>query len=61
MSDEQTTDARHISDTERIRQVDLQKEMQRSYLDYAMSVIVGRALPDDATASSPSTVAYSMR
>ena len=46
MSDEQTTDARHISDTERIRQVDLQKEMQRSYLDYAMSVIVGRALPD---------------
>ena len=46
MSDEQITDARHISDTERIRQVDLQKEMQRSYLDYAMSVIVGRALPD---------------
>jgi len=46
VSDEQTTDARHISDTERIRQVDLQKEMQRSYLDYAMSVIVGRALPD---------------
>jgi len=30
----------------RIEQVDLQKEMQRSYLDYAMSVIVGRALPD---------------
>jgi DNA gyrase subunit A len=26
--------------------VDLQVEMQRSYLDYAMSVIVGRALPD---------------
>ncbi|NLA09074.1 MAG: DNA gyrase subunit A, partial [Microbacteriaceae bacterium] len=29
-----------------IDQVDLQSEMQRSYLDYAMSVIVGRALPD---------------
>lgn len=29
-----------------IDQVDLQAEMQRSYLDYAMSVIVGRALPD---------------
>jgi DNA gyrase subunit A len=28
-----------------IDQVDLQFEMQRSYLDYAMSVIVGRALP----------------
>ncbi len=32
--------------TERIEPVDLQMEMQRSYLDYAMSVIVGRALPD---------------
>jgi DNA gyrase subunit A len=32
--------------TQRIEQVDLQMEMQRSYLDYAMSVIVGRALPD---------------
>ena len=26
--------------------VDLQVEIQKSYLDYAMSVIVGRALPD---------------
>ena len=32
--------------TDRVTQVDLQFEMQRSYLDYAMSVIVGRALPD---------------
>ena len=31
---------------DKIDQVDLQVEMQRSYLDYAMSVIVGRALPD---------------
>ena len=30
----------------RIEQVDLEQEMQSSYLDYAMSVIVGRALPD---------------
>ena len=30
----------------RVDPVDLQLEMQRSYLDYAMSVIVGRALPD---------------
>ncbi|MDP9800923.1 DNA gyrase subunit A [Arcanobacterium wilhelmae] len=29
-----------------ILDVDLQKEMETSYLDYAMSVIVGRALPD---------------
>jgi DNA gyrase subunit A len=30
----------------RIEPVDVQDEIQRSYLDYAMSVIVGRALPD---------------
>ena len=30
----------------RVQPVDLQTEMQRSYLDYAMSVIVSRALPD---------------
>ncbi|WP_341882400.1 DNA gyrase subunit A [Synechococcus sp. UW140] len=32
--------------TERIIQTDLRSEMSRSYLEYAMSVIVGRALPD---------------
>ena len=31
---------------DRIDLVDINVEMQRSYLDYAMSVIVGRALPD---------------
>ncbi len=30
----------------RVQPVELQAEMRRSYLDYAMSVIVGRALPD---------------
>ena len=42
MADETTSAAPR----DRIEQVDLQVEMQRSYLDYAMSVIVGRALPD---------------
>ncbi|WP_082470540.1 MULTISPECIES: DNA gyrase subunit A [Micrococcales] len=32
--------------TDRVERIDLQTEMQRSYLDYAMAVIVGRALPD---------------
>ena len=32
--------------TQRVEPVGLEVEMQRSYLDYAMSVIVGRALPD---------------
>jgi DNA gyrase subunit A len=31
---------------QRVEPVGLEVEMQRSYLDYAMSVIVGRALPD---------------
>ena len=31
---------------DRIEPVELQEEMQRSYIDYAMSVIVSRALPD---------------
>ena len=31
---------------DRIEPVDIQAEMQRSYIDYAMSVIIGRALPD---------------
>ena len=31
---------------ERLKPISLQQEMQRSYLEYAMSVIVGRALPD---------------
>ncbi|WP_413678854.1 DNA gyrase/topoisomerase IV subunit A [Prochlorococcus sp. MIT 0916] len=31
---------------ERLKSISLHQEMQRSYLEYAMSVIVGRALPD---------------
>src|SRR5512136_122362 len=33
-------------ETGKIQSVELETEMQRSYIDYAMSVIVGRALPD---------------
>jgi DNA gyrase subunit A len=47
---------------DKIDQVDLQVEMQRSYLDYAMSVIVGRALPDVRDGLKPvhRRVIYSM-
>src|SRR5574338_1258193 len=31
---------------DRIEPVDIQESMQRSYIDYAMAVIVGRALPE---------------
>ncbi|OUD87709.1 DNA gyrase subunit A [Clavibacter michiganensis subsp. michiganensis] len=39
-------DATVVVTHDRIEQVDLQLEMQRSFLDYAMSVIVQRALPE---------------
>jgi DNA gyrase subunit A len=32
--------------TDRIERVNIEEEMQRAYIDYSMSVIVGRALPD---------------
>ncbi len=58
MANEETTEP--IVD--RINQVDIQVEMQRSYLDYAMSVIVGRALPDVRDGLKPvhRRVIYSM-
>jgi DNA gyrase subunit A len=34
------------TETERVEPVDINLEMQRSYIDYAMTVIVSRALPD---------------
>lgn len=56
MSDEKTTpDVETAADGDltteipvggRVDHVDIEVEMQRSYLDYAMSVIVGRALPE---------------
>ena len=58
MTDETTQQFR----SDKIDQVDLQVEMQRSYLDYAMSVIVGRALPDVRDGLKPvhRRVLYSM-
>ena len=46
MTDDERPDVNAGHNHGNIDQVDLQVEMQRSYLDYAMSVIVGRALPD---------------
>ncbi|MBA2533316.1 MAG: DNA gyrase subunit A, partial [Nocardioidaceae bacterium] len=47
------TDTTPESTHGRIEPVELQEEMRRSYLDYAMSVIVGRALPDDRDGLKP--------
>jgi DNA gyrase subunit A len=46
MADDSITTEDSLHNHGHIEQVDLQGEMQRSYLDYAMAVIVGRALPD---------------
>ena len=32
--------------TDRIERINIEEEMQKAYIDYSMSVIVGRALPD---------------
>jgi DNA gyrase subunit A len=43
--------------------VSIEKEMKKSYLDYAMSVIIGRALPDVRDGLKPvhRRVLYAMR
>lgn len=45
MADELPPEQPPLSDT-RIESVEIEQEVQRSYIDYAMSVIVARALPD---------------
>ena len=36
-----------------VKKIDIDSEMQQSYLDYAMSVIVSRALPDARDGMKP--------
>lgn len=44
--DDQKADVSALHIARELKPVSLEAEMKRSYLDYAMSVIVGRALPD---------------
>ena len=48
---------------ERVQPIALHQEMQRSYLEYAMSVIVGRALPDARDGLKPAQrrILYAMQ
>ena len=39
--------------TDRIERINIEEEMQRAYIDYSMSVIVGRALPDARDGMKP--------
>jgi DNA gyrase subunit A len=48
---------------ERLGHVNIEEEMQRAYIDYSMSVIVGRALPDARDGLKPGNrrILYAMR
>ena len=35
-----------IIEFDRVKSINIEEEMKTSYIDYAMSVIIGRALPD---------------
>ena len=52
-----------MTDSELKIPVNIEDEMQRSYMDYAMSVIIGRALPDVRDGLKPAhrRVLYGMR
>ncbi|MGD8883694.1 MAG: DNA gyrase subunit A, partial [Desulfobacterales bacterium] len=49
--------------SDRFAEISIEKEMKKSYLDYAMSVIIGRALPDVRDGLKPvhRRVLYAMR
>ena len=46
---------------EKVVPVYIEEEMKDSYINYAMSVIVGRRCPMSATGSSPSTGVFYTR
>lgn len=50
-------------ETEKLSEINIETEMKKSYLDYAMSVIIGRALPDVRDGLKPvhRRVLYAMR
>ena len=57
MADDSITTEDSAHNHGHIEQVDLQGEMQRSYLDYAMASSSAARCPTCATASSPCTAA----
>jgi len=52
-----------MMETEKLSEINIEIEMKKSYLDYAMSVIIGRALPDVRDGLKPvhRRVLYAMR
>ncbi len=62
-SDPEQLSLEDVGLTADIRPIDIEHEMRKSYLDYAMSVIIGRALPDVRDGLKPvqRRIIYAMR
>ena len=52
-----------MAEAEKLPEISIEREMKKSYLDYAMSVIIGRALPDVRDGLKPvhRRILYAMR
>jgi DNA gyrase subunit A len=52
-----------FTQNERLEHINIEEEMQRAYIDYSMSVIVGRALPDARDGMKPGNrrILFAMR
>ncbi len=53
-------DENQTMDHDRIMKINIEEEMKSSYIDYSMSVIVARALPDVRDGFSLCTAVFSM-
>lgn len=54
-------DENQTIDQDRIMKINIEEEMKSSYIDYSMSVIVARALPDVRDGFKPVHRLYSLR
>ena len=54
-------DENQTMDHDRIMKINIEEEMKSSYIDYSMSVIVARALPDVRDGFKPGAPPYSLR
>ena len=52
-----------MAEGEKIIQINIEEEMKSAYIDYSMSVIVGRALPDARDGLKPGNrrILYAMK
>jgi DNA gyrase subunit A len=58
---EENITPQETNDQNRIIPVNIDEQMKTAYIDYSMSVIVGRALPMYETVLSPFTAVFCLR